>query len=229
MTSKFTNNGSGLNLTAPITNITLSGTTKNIGTVTGITKAMIGLPEVDNVSDKNKIISDATQTALNLKLNIDTPIFTNNLSGPKIITESLETNTLETNTLETNTLETSTLEANLVNSNTIIGKNVKIRNYIIEFKSVTTNSYNLDKTNPNITILDDVSIINLPSICDDGMVFIINNMGDNDITINSNTIKIYNILLAPNGDTSINLQKNFMYKLIYTNNSLNLGRWNLMF
>jgi hypothetical protein len=224
MTSKFTNNGSGLNLTAPITNITLSGTTKNIGTVTGITKAMIGLPEVDNVSDKNKIISDATQTALNLKLNIDTPIFTNNLSGPKIITESLETNTLETNTLET-----STLEANLVNSNTIIGKNVKIRNYIIEFKSVTTNSYNLDKTNPNITILDDVSIINLPSICDDGMVFIINNMGDNDITINSNTIKIYNILLAPNGDTSINLQKNFMYKLIYTNNSLNLGRWNLMF
>lgn len=38
------------------------------GTVSGITKSMVGLGNVDNVSDANKPISSATQTALNLKL-----------------------------------------------------------------------------------------------------------------------------------------------------------------
>jgi hypothetical protein len=40
------------------------------GTVTGITKSMIGLSNVDNTSDLNKGISSATQSALNSKLNI---------------------------------------------------------------------------------------------------------------------------------------------------------------
>ena len=40
------------------------------GTVNGITKSMVGLSNVDNTSDLNKPISTATQTALNLKLNI---------------------------------------------------------------------------------------------------------------------------------------------------------------
>lgn len=39
------------------------------GTVSGITKAMINLANVDNVSDINKPISTAVQTALNLKTN----------------------------------------------------------------------------------------------------------------------------------------------------------------
>ena len=37
------------------------------GTVSGITKAMVGLGNVDNTSDANKPVSSATQTALNLK------------------------------------------------------------------------------------------------------------------------------------------------------------------
>jgi hypothetical protein len=39
------------------------------GTVSGITKSMVGLGNVDNTSDANKPISTATQTALNLKFN----------------------------------------------------------------------------------------------------------------------------------------------------------------
>jgi hypothetical protein len=39
------------------------------GTVSGITKTMVGLSDVDNTTDLNKPISTATQTALNLKQN----------------------------------------------------------------------------------------------------------------------------------------------------------------
>ena len=39
------------------------------GTVTGVTKTMVGLGNVDNSSDLNKPVSTATQTALDLKLN----------------------------------------------------------------------------------------------------------------------------------------------------------------
>lgn len=49
---------------APLANPTFTGT------VSGITKSMVGLGNVDNTSDANKPISTATQTALNLKVNI---------------------------------------------------------------------------------------------------------------------------------------------------------------
>src|SRR4051812_8453090 len=37
--------------------------------LTGLTKTQVGLGNVDNTSDANKPVSDATQTALNLKAN----------------------------------------------------------------------------------------------------------------------------------------------------------------
>ncbi len=46
------------------------------GTVSGITKAMVGLDNVDNTSDTDKPVSTATQTALDLKANLDSPTFT---------------------------------------------------------------------------------------------------------------------------------------------------------
>ena len=49
---------------APLANPTFTGT------VSGITKSMVGLGNVDNTSDANKPVSTATQTALNLKVNI---------------------------------------------------------------------------------------------------------------------------------------------------------------
>ena len=43
------------------------------GTVTGITKSMVGLENIDNTSDANKPISTLTQTALNNKLSVSEP------------------------------------------------------------------------------------------------------------------------------------------------------------
>ncbi|MCK8142446.1 hypothetical protein MW871_11135 [Flavobacterium sp. I-SCBP12n] len=51
------------------------------GTVTGINKAMVGLSNVENTADADKLISTATQTALNLKANIDSPAFTGTITG----------------------------------------------------------------------------------------------------------------------------------------------------
>ena len=61
------------------------------GTVSGITKSMVGLGNVDNTSDSSKPISSATQTALDAKLAsataastyapIDSPTFTGTVSG----------------------------------------------------------------------------------------------------------------------------------------------------
>ena len=61
------------------------------GTVSGITKSMVGLGNVDNTTDANKPISTATQTALDLKLAsataastyapIASPTFTGTVSG----------------------------------------------------------------------------------------------------------------------------------------------------
>jgi hypothetical protein len=52
---------------APIANPTFTGT------VGGISKSMVGLGNVDNTTDANKPISTATQTALDLKLNLSEP------------------------------------------------------------------------------------------------------------------------------------------------------------
>jgi cytoskeletal protein CcmA (bactofilin family) len=49
------------------------------GTVTGVSKSMVGLGNVDNTSDANKPISSAAQTALNLKAPIAGPVFTGNV------------------------------------------------------------------------------------------------------------------------------------------------------
>ena len=43
------------------------------GTISGISKSMVGLGNVDNTTDANKPVSTATQTALDLKLNLSEP------------------------------------------------------------------------------------------------------------------------------------------------------------
>ncbi len=55
---------------APIANPTFTGT------VAGVTKAMVGLANVDNTSDANKPVSTATQSALDLKANLAGPTLT---------------------------------------------------------------------------------------------------------------------------------------------------------
>ena len=59
------------------------------GTVSGITSTMVGLGNVDNTSDANKPVSTATQTALDLKLNLTDPAvdyyITNSGSGAYLV------------------------------------------------------------------------------------------------------------------------------------------------
>ena len=52
------------------------------GTVSGVTKSMVGLANVDNTSDANKPISTATQGALDLKAPLDSPNFTGTVTVP---------------------------------------------------------------------------------------------------------------------------------------------------
>ena len=51
------------------------------GTVSGVSKSMVGLGNADNTSDVNKPVSTAQQTALNLKANIADPTFTGTVGG----------------------------------------------------------------------------------------------------------------------------------------------------
>jgi len=51
------------------------------GTVSGITKTMVGLGNVDDTSDADKPVSTAAQTALDLKAPLASPTFTGTVSG----------------------------------------------------------------------------------------------------------------------------------------------------
>ena len=53
--------------------------------VTGITKSMISLANVDNTSDANKPVSTATQTQLDLKSPIASPTFTGTVTIPALV------------------------------------------------------------------------------------------------------------------------------------------------
>lgn len=64
---------------APIANPTFTGT------VNGITKAMVGLGNVNDTSDANKPISTATQTALNAKAPLANPAFTGSPTAPTAV------------------------------------------------------------------------------------------------------------------------------------------------
>ena len=64
-----------LNLKAPLSSPTFTGT------VSGITKTMVGLGSVDNTADAAKPISTATQTALNLKAPLASPTFTGTITS----------------------------------------------------------------------------------------------------------------------------------------------------
>jgi hypothetical protein len=52
------------------------------GTVSGITKSMVGLGSVDNTADTAKPVSTAQQTALNLKADLASPALTGNPTAP---------------------------------------------------------------------------------------------------------------------------------------------------
>jgi len=87
-----------VNLKAPIASPTFTGT------VAGITKAMVGLTNVDNTSDANKPVSSLTQSALDAKTSID-QTFTalGEITGTVVITDAQAKTGLITCTLTGNT------------------------------------------------------------------------------------------------------------------------------
>ena len=79
--------GSGLTIGSSYTPTSINGSSITMtGTVSGITQSMVGLPNVNNTSDADKIISTLTQTALDAKAPLNNPTFTGNVSG---ITQSM--------------------------------------------------------------------------------------------------------------------------------------------
>ena len=70
----------GMKLKAPLANPTFTGT------VSGISKTMVSLGNVDNTSDVSKPVSTAQQTALNLKAPLASPAFTGIPVAPSALT-----------------------------------------------------------------------------------------------------------------------------------------------
>ena len=74
-TSKISGLDTALDLKAPLASPTFTGT------VSGITKSMVGLGSVDNTTDAEKPVSTAAQSALDLKAPLASPTFTGTVSG----------------------------------------------------------------------------------------------------------------------------------------------------
>ncbi len=93
-----------INLKAPIASPTFTGT------VSGISKTMVGLSNVDNTTDANKPISTATQTALNLKLNIVDTSYLLQRSDTSTLSDriNLKLNISDTATMLTNRIKRDT-------------------------------------------------------------------------------------------------------------------------
>jgi hypothetical protein len=79
----YQNNVTSVNgQTGAVTGLAPAANPTFTGTVSGITKSMVGLGNVDNTSDANKPVSTAQQTALDLKANLASPTFTGTVTMP---------------------------------------------------------------------------------------------------------------------------------------------------
>lgn len=86
-----------------VANVAANGAV-TVSSISGVTKSMVGLGNVDNTSDANKPVSTATQTALDLKAPLASPTFTgtvaaNNVTVSGNLTVSGTTTSVNTETL----------------------------------------------------------------------------------------------------------------------------------
>ncbi|MFO0414878.1 MAG: hypothetical protein ACK50E_04440, partial [Bacteroidota bacterium] len=119
------------------------------GTISGITKSMIGLGNCDNTSDTNKPISSATQTALNLKAD-------SSALSSYATTSSLSSYATLSNPTFTGYIQTPRIFENIQSSYTSFSSNVLTYDYAngsILFFSGLTSATNfqlvLNNINPN--------------------------------------------------------------------------------
>jgi hypothetical protein len=110
-----------------ISNPTMAGETKFTGNVVGVTKAMVGLSNVDNTNDLDKPISNATQLVLDSMTTSYNPEFTGLITCEDIIVN----NTAKINTYLHTFIKNDETEYTLGNENpnvTICGSNSDIVN-----------------------------------------------------------------------------------------------------
>jgi hypothetical protein len=91
-------------------------------TMLALNKNDVGLANVENTSDANKIISTATQTALNLKAPLNSPTFTGTVTAPTFI------GALTGNATSATSAGTVTTNANLTGPVTSLGNATAIAN-----------------------------------------------------------------------------------------------------
>jgi hypothetical protein len=116
------------------------------GTVSGITKAMVGLANVDNTSDLNKPISTATQTALDLKANttdVNTALNLKANVSDVNTALALKANTADVNTalaLKANTTDVTAV-LNLKANTTDVTSSLATKVDKVTGKELSTNDY----------------------------------------------------------------------------------------
>jgi hypothetical protein len=156
------------------------------GTVSGITSAMVGLGNVDNTSDADKPVSNATYQELNLKANLSYPIFEGGASvdGDLIVEGDLTVNGTEfiasatSITIEDNLVQLAhENSANTVDLGIVVGYNDGTAQHAGIVRDVSDNTWKLFKgveTEPTTTVafgegsLDDLALNNLTAA---GVVF----------------------------------------------------------
>ena len=120
---------------APLNNPTFTGT------VSGITKGMVGLSNVDNTSDASKPISTATQSALDLKAPLASPTFTGtvNLTGATVtgVYPSQTGNSGKFLTTDGTSVSWATVASTGGGSGDVVGPASSTDNAIVRFDSTT--------------------------------------------------------------------------------------------
>lgn len=169
-----------------------------------VTKADVGLGNVDNTSDANKPVSTAQQTALNQKANIASPTFT---GTPKAPTATAGTNTTQLAT-------TAFVKAAIDNSATTINDNIaSVTQDITTHKAdlVSHGIYGV-ATGTNALVMTDSKVTSYV----DGMLVAFKNTTAStaSTTLNINSLGAKAIVKA-NGTAVNNLKANAIYQLRY--------------
>jgi hypothetical protein len=122
-TSTYSGTGTSQDLSdilAPLASPTFTGT------VNGITKAMVGLDQVDNTSDANKPVSTSTNTQLDLKAPKDSPTFTGTVTCSDISCNNLNAKDSNGINIATTTTASALTIGNSAVPTTIYGSSVNI-------------------------------------------------------------------------------------------------------
>ena len=127
------------------------------GTVSGITKSMVGLGNVDNTSDANKPISSAAQNSLDLKAPLANPTFTGTVSG---ITKAMVGLGNASNTSDADKPLSSAAQTALNLKAPIAGPvftgNVEVDGNLVVDGDLTVNGSNFSASATSITIEDNI-------------------------------------------------------------------------